>query len=61
MQINFKQCVINVLQDESAQDLVEYAFLAVVMGLGAVVAMNSISSGVGQIFTAIESKFTVPA
>lgn len=61
MHTNVKQRFINLLQDESGQDLVEYAFLAVVIALGTVAAMNSISSGVGKVFTTIESKFTVSA
>ena len=45
------------LQDESGQDLIEYALVAGLIGLGAVVAMTSlkgtISSAFGSVGTAL--------
>jgi pilus assembly protein Flp/PilA len=40
-------------RDESGQDLIEYALLAALVGLGAVVSMRGLSSKIGNGFNTI--------
>jgi pilus assembly protein Flp/PilA len=46
----------NLLQDESGQDLIEYALVAAVIGLAAVAAMSSLANNVSNAFSAVGSK-----
>jgi pilus assembly protein Flp/PilA len=46
------------MQDESGQDLIEYALVAGLIGLGAVVAMTSLSTTVSSAFSAIGTKLS---
>jgi len=48
-----KRLLKNLLNDESGQDLIEYALIAALIALGAIVAMNSLSSKIGGEFNAI--------
>jgi pilus assembly protein Flp/PilA len=48
----------NLLQDESGQDLIEYALVAGLIGLGAVVAMGTLSTSVKNAFTTVGSSLT---
>jgi len=48
----------NLMQDESGQDLIEYALVAGLIGLGAVVAMTTLSTTVGNAFTAVGTKLS---
>jgi pilus assembly protein Flp/PilA len=41
------------LQDESGQDLIEYALVAGLIGLGAVLAMQGLSTRIGNAFSSI--------
>jgi pilus assembly protein Flp/PilA len=41
------------LSDESGQDLIEYALIAALVGLGAVVSMNSLAASIGSAFSSI--------
>ena len=40
----------HLLQDESGQDLIEYALVAALLGLGAISAMKTLSSTIGNSF-----------
>jgi len=51
-----KQAVMNFLKDESGQDLIEYALVAGLIGLGTVTAMTTLSSKIGNAFTSIGSQ-----
>ena len=51
-----KQAVMNFLKDESGQDLIEYALVAGLIGLGTVTAMTTLSSKFGNAFTSIGSQ-----
>lgn len=53
-----KQLFANLMQDECGQDLIEYALVAGLIGLGAVVAMTSLSTTVGTAFTTVGTKLT---
>jgi pilus assembly protein Flp/PilA len=44
--------------DESAQDLIEYALVAALVGLGSVVAMKALSNSIGNTFNKIGTSLT---
>ena len=44
--------------DESGQDLIEYALVAGLIGLGAVVAMSSLASNIAGSFNSVGSQLT---
>jgi pilus assembly protein Flp/PilA len=44
------------VNDESGQDLIEYALVAAVVALGSVTAMQSLAGGIGTAFTNITTK-----
>jgi pilus assembly protein Flp/PilA len=46
------------LADESGQDLIEYALVAAVVGLGAVAALNTLASAVTTAFTSLGTSLT---
>jgi pilus assembly protein Flp/PilA len=48
-----KQLFKNLMNDESGQDLIEYALIAALIALGAIVAMGSLSSKISNEFNAI--------
>ena len=43
-------------QDESGQDLIEYALVAALIALGAVVSMKAVSTAIGSAFTNINTQ-----
>ena len=45
-------------QDESGQDIVEYALLGALMALGAVSSLKSVASAVAVVFTSVGSTIT---
>ena len=53
-----KQLLSNLMNDESGQDLIEYALVAGLIGLGAVTAMSGLSSKIGTAFTSIGTSLT---
>jgi pilus assembly protein Flp/PilA len=50
---NLKQLAQNLIVEESGQDLIEYALVAALVGLGAVASMRSLSTSIGNAFTSI--------
>jgi pilus assembly protein Flp/PilA len=50
---NLKQLAQNLMVEESGQDLIEYALVAALVGLGAVASMKSLSTSIGSAFTSI--------
>jgi pilus assembly protein Flp/PilA len=48
----------NLLQDESGQDLIEYALVAGLIGLGAITAMSGLSTKIGTAFGSIGTSLT---
>ena len=50
---NLKQLAQNLMVEESGQDLIEYALVAALVGLGAVASMRSLSTSIGSAFTSI--------
>jgi pilus assembly protein Flp/PilA len=55
---NLKHMFIAFLNDESGQDLIEYALVAGLIGLGAVVAMSGLATKIGTAFNAVGSQLT---
>jgi pilus assembly protein Flp/PilA len=45
----------NLHHDESGQDLIEYALVAALIALGAIVAMKSLATGISSAFSVISS------
>jgi pilus assembly protein Flp/PilA len=48
----------NLVQDESGQDLIEYALVAGLIGVSAVVSMGGLSTKIGAAFNSIGSRLT---
>ena len=48
----------NCMKDESGQDLIEYALVAALIALGAVTAMTSVKTSLGNAFTSINTQLT---
>ena len=46
------------IRDESGQDLIEYALVAALIGLGAVVSMKGLATKISSAFTAIGTNLT---
>ena len=55
---NFKMIAKNFVNDESGQDLIEYALVAALVGLGAVAAMKGLSNNIGNTFNSIGNSLT---
>jgi pilus assembly protein Flp/PilA len=50
---NFNMIVKNFVNDESGQDLIEYALIAAVISLGAVVALKGLATEISSIFSSV--------
>ena len=48
-----KHVLVNLLHDESGQDLIEYALVAAVLALGALAAMGSLSNKISNEFNTV--------
>ncbi len=48
----------NLHKEESGQDLIEYALIALIIALGAMVGMGSLASSINNEFTKIAAKLT---
>ncbi len=51
----------NLKQDESGQDLIEYALIAALLALAAVATMTTLGNKIQAVFTGIDSKLVIPA
>lgn len=51
----------NLLKDESGQDLIEYALVAGLIGLGAIATMSSLGSGISTAFTNVTTRLAAAA
>jgi pilus assembly protein Flp/PilA len=56
--MKLKQIVITLVKDDSGQDLIEYALVAALIGLGAVASMNKFATTIGSAFTTIGTTLT---
>jgi pilus assembly protein Flp/PilA len=50
---NFNQILKNLISEESGQDLIEYALVAALVGLGSVASMQSLASSIANAFTGV--------
>jgi pilus assembly protein Flp/PilA len=55
---NMKQLLKNLIAEESGQDLIEYALVAALVGLGAVTAMKSLGTTISTSFNSVGSTLT---
>jgi pilus assembly protein Flp/PilA len=55
---NLKQVLSHLLNDESGQDLIEYALVACLIALGATAAMTTLAGTISTAFTSIGTKLT---
>ena len=60
---NLKRMLAVLDQDESGQDLIEYALIAALIALGSITTMNALAGNLTAAFTAIGAQLTanVPA
>ena len=50
---NFTQLFKNLISEESGQDLIEYALVAALVGLGSVASMQSLATSISNTFSGI--------
>ncbi len=50
--------LVNLMQDESGQDLIEYALVAALIGVGAVIALRGLSTKIASAFTTVGTNLT---
>ena len=50
---NMKQILKNLMTEESGQDLIEYALVAALVGLGSVAAMSSLATSISTTFNGV--------
>jgi pilus assembly protein Flp/PilA len=55
---NVKLAFVALIKDESGQDLIEYALVAGLIGLGAVVAMSGLATKIGSAFNSVGNSLT---
>ena len=55
---NMKQLLKNLMTEESGQDLIEYALVAALVGLGSVTAMNGLATSIATTFTGVGNALT---
>ena len=53
-----KQQLKKFMSDESGQDLIEYALVAALVGLGSVAAMNGLANAIGNTFNGVGNSLT---
>jgi pilus assembly protein Flp/PilA len=58
MMKSFKQLLNDLVTDESGQDLIEYALVAALVGLGAVASMNTLSTQIAGAFNGVGNTLT---
>ena len=59
--LSITAALLHFLRDERAQDLVEYALVAVLMALGSVVALKGLATNIGQAFINVQTALTSSA
>jgi pilus assembly protein Flp/PilA len=56
--MNYREALMNLLCDDSGQDLIEYALVASLIGLGAATVMGTVGTDIATIFTNIGTQLT---
>ena len=52
---NMKQLLQNLIAEESGQDLIEYALVACLVGLGSVASMSSLAGSISNAFNSVDA------
>jgi len=55
---SLKATLSKLIQDESGQDLIEYALVAAIIALGATAAMTSLAGNISNAFSTVGAKLT---
>jgi pilus assembly protein Flp/PilA len=55
---SLKRLFSDILRDESGQDLIEYALVAALVGLGATASMKTLATTIGTALTGIGTRLT---
>jgi pilus assembly protein Flp/PilA len=55
---NIKQLVKNLMTEDSGQDLIEYALVAALVGLGAVASITALKNSISNTFNSVGSQLT---
>lgn len=55
---NVKNIVAKLIVEESGQDLIEYALVAALIGLGAVTSMRTLSTSISSAFGSVGTQLT---
>ena len=55
---NMKQILKNLMTEESGQDLIEYALVAALVGLGSVAAMSTLAGSISNTFNGVGNAVT---
>ena len=55
---NMKQLFKNLMTEDSGQDLIEYALVAALVGLGAVTSMNGLANSIANTFNGVGNALT---
>ncbi|MHB1936242.1 MAG: Flp family type IVb pilin [Acidobacteriaceae bacterium] len=58
---NLKELLIRLVQEDSGQDLIEYALVAALIALGALVGMKALATDIGTAFNSVGSTLTSAA
>jgi len=53
-----KQILTNLMKEDSGQDLIEYALVAALVGLGAVASITGLANSIGNTFNGVGSTLT---
>ena len=56
--MKLKHILSNLVNDESGQDLIEYALVAGLLGLGAVASMKTLANTLGTAFNTVGTQLT---
>jgi pilus assembly protein Flp/PilA len=51
--MNIKQLMKNLVEEESGQDLIEYALVAALVGLGSVASMQTLAGSISNAFNGV--------
>ena len=55
---NMKQLLSNLIKEDSGQDLIEYALVAALIGLGSVASVGSLANAIMNTFNSVGSSLT---
>jgi pilus assembly protein Flp/PilA len=56
--MNLKELFTRLVQEDSGQDLIEYALVAALIALGALVGMKTLANDIGAAFNSVGSSLT---